>query len=440
MLVKINRVILMTVLLMIFCIYAVSASGSSEAKKDTLVVLSHQVHANCATGTSPENDITKEFMDRNSLNQIEWRTYGTAELAEKLFREASLRNTPVDIGYLLNSSSSPVITSLFEPLDGYMKKTPIEEFGDFSKGMLDPFTFDNELYATPVRVAVSLMHANVAIFEERGVPYPPKNIEEIFDAAKKLTYTKPNGEKVYGMVIFGLPSVVGDPVLAFARAWPNVDFVSSDYQVMINDKPIVQIIDRFKDLIDSGVMPQETTSIGINDMISYFQSGRAAMCWGASGYNAVFNDPKISKVAGNVKSFAVPASIDSPKSVSVADGVCNIWAMVIPRGAQNKELSWDFIRHLSTKKSVLQMALNGNGPARLSTYDEPDFIKSDPELAAAIKQVLNTGRPAWPGFENTSQAQEALGREIHLALLGRKSAQQAMDDAKKEIEELVPKK
>lgn len=418
---------------------AAGASGNVE-KKDRLVVLSHKVHQTSANGTQPEADVTRDFIARNGLQDIEWRTFGTEEIKEKLFREASLPDSSVDVGFITNFWSSPVITNLFVPLDDYLKKAPIEDFQDIPASTQSIFKFGGKQYGIPVRVASLMVHANVAYFKERGVPFPPKTLEELYAAARKLTFTKPDGEKVFGLVLFGTPQVIGESLIGFARAWPNADYVSPDYQVRCNERPVVTVVEKVKGLLDEGVLPPDILSLSINDGIALFQNGRAAMFYGASAYYGPFNDPKVSKVAGNARVFAVPPSVDSPAGMEIADGVVNVWAMVIPRGAASKDLSWDFIRHLSGKAQSLQMALNGNGPTRQSLYDDPQYSQAvSPAVAEVIKRIIRVGRGAWPGFDNVTQAQELVGREIHLALLGKKTAQQAMDDAAVELKKLVPK-
>ena len=53
---------------------------------------------------------------------MQWTTFDTGPLQERLFREASLGETAVDVGFLLNTQAVPRVAELFEPLDAYMQK------------------------------------------------------------------------------------------------------------------------------------------------------------------------------------------------------------------------------------------------------------------------------------------------------------------------------
>ena len=52
-------------------------------------------------------------------------------------REASLSETGIDIGFVLNLQASPRLFNLLEPLDAYMAQEPIEDFADVFDGQLE---------------------------------------------------------------------------------------------------------------------------------------------------------------------------------------------------------------------------------------------------------------------------------------------------------------
>ena len=107
--------------------------------------------------------------------------------------------------------------------------------------------------------------------------------------------------------------------------------------------------------------------------------------------------------------------------------------MVIPRNAKNKDLSWSFIKAMVSKPSVLSIALNGAGPVRSSTYDDPAF-RSKVNYADAERAVLKVGRVPLPAFDEAARAGDIFQEEVEAAVLGRKS----VDDALRSVVERVP--
>ncbi len=66
-------------------------------------------------------------LDRQSGSAVEWTTFDTGPLQERLFREAALGETTVDVGFILNTQAVPRTAELFEPLDAYLASDPIED-------------------------------------------------------------------------------------------------------------------------------------------------------------------------------------------------------------------------------------------------------------------------------------------------------------------------
>jgi multiple sugar transport system substrate-binding protein len=112
------------------------------------------------------------------------------------------------------------------------------------------------------------------------------------------------------------------------------------------------------------------------------------------------------------------------------------WSLVIPRNARNKKSSWEFIRALSSKASTTAMALNGNGPVRISTYAEPGFRAASPFAAEEAKAVA-ASRIHLPAFDEQARAHDIFIEESQAAMLGMKEPSQAMADATRRVQPLI---
>jgi multiple sugar transport system substrate-binding protein len=112
--------------------------------------------------------------------------------------------------------------------------------------------------------------------------------------------------------------------------------------------------------------------------------------------------------------------------------------MLIPKNSDNKDLAWDYIRNAVSPENTIRAAVNGNGPVRPSAYSD-QRVKDKVPYAAAEQAVLAVARPPVPGFGNSAKAEDIFVEEVESALLGRKSAQEAMDSAQARITPLLPK-
>jgi multiple sugar transport system substrate-binding protein len=93
---------------------------------------------------------------------------------------------------------------------------------------------------------------------------------------------------------------------------------------------------------------------------------------------------------------------------------------------------------MASKESTLMAALNGNGPVRASTYDEPQ-IKEKVPYADAEKAVLLVGRVPLPPFENAAKAGDIFVEELQSAVLGMKPVADAMANVEQRVTPLLPK-
>jgi multiple sugar transport system substrate-binding protein len=92
---------------------------------------------------------------------------------------------------------------------------------------------------------------------------------------------------------------------------------------------------------------------------------------------------------------------------------------------------------VSSKRVTLGAAINGNGPVRVSTYAEQTLQQRNP-LAAVEARVLANGRGAFPPFPEAARAQTTFLEEVQLAVLGRKSARDAVAAILERVRPMMP--
>jgi multiple sugar transport system substrate-binding protein len=405
--------------------------GISLAQDATVNVFAHRVLQNVSNGTAG-GDVTTAFTKETGA-KVNWVTFETGPLHDRVFREASLGQSTVDVAYLLNTYVSPRIATLFDPLESYMQSDPIEDFQDIFPGLVDAVTFDDKLYAVPYRHATAGLHYNEEIFAECGIEGPPKTIEEFIDIAKRCTKTRPDGTPAVGFI---LPGVAYTEVIAFARAW-NADFITKDMKVVANQPPMIKALTAIKELYDAGAVPRNLVGMKAEDANTWMQTGRAAMAVSSMSRNGLYNDPAKSQAAGKIKTTYFPIAEELRDKFEVAPTRVEFWSMAIPKNSQNKELAWKFIRSMSSLDATVRAALNGNGPVRNAAYDDPR-IKEKLAYAQAEREILKVARVPLPSFDEAARATDYFKEEAESVILGMKTPQQAMDDLVARVEPLLP--
>ncbi len=404
--------------------------SAAPVASETLTVVGHRVHQTTMTGDTG-GDFAAEWAAQNSAD-IEWLTFDVAGIHDRLYREANISSTAVNVGFAANLYFTPEFDRMFLPLNDFLESNPIEDFDELPTGMLDAMTIDGKLYGIPFRHATAALHVNTAILADLGLEVPT-TFEELLEVARASTHTREDGVKVFGLVLDErAPTHITD----IARAQSNGDFLTPDFDLRANSPEMIAAVQTVKELFDEGVLPDTFLNFQTEDGITLMQQGRGVMAISPFGRNRNFNNPDESLFAGDILSIPVPASETLP-DFDVAPVRTEFWAMFIPRNSASHERSWDFIRHASTQENTIRGALNGNGPVRPSAYDDPRMGELI-SYADAEQRVLAVARPPLPGWRNSARVVDIFKEEMDLLLLGMKTAEAAMNSVQERVTPLLP--
>ena len=401
------------------------------AQAAPLNVFAHRVMQTVSTGAQG-GDITRDWARKNGTT-IQWTTFDTGPLQERLFREASLGETTVDVGFLLNTQAIPRAATLFEPLDDNLARDPLEDAADIFPGLMAGMKVGGRQLAIPFRHASSGLHYNEELLAEKGFSKPPATMEEMVEIARACTYRRADGTPVVGLC---MPGVTYPNVIDIARAWDG-DFITPDFKCVADQPPMLNAIKLLRELFQAGAFPRNFATLSTEDVNVWMQTGRAAMSLQSMGRNRIYNDPQKSKFPGRIKTVAVPAAKTLAGKYDAAPAKVEFWGMVIPRNSRRKDLAWSFIKAMTAKEATLKAALNGNGPVRASTYADAGFSSSVPYAAEELK-VLKVARVPLPAFDEAARAGDLFKEEAEAAVLGMKTPEEAMASLVKRVQPLLP--
>ena len=109
----------------------------------------------------------------------------------------------------------------------------------------------------------------------------------------------------------------------------------------------------------------------------------------------VANDPKRSKIAGQVGMEPLPA-FPGQKSVAALGG----WQLGISRFSRKAQLAWEFVEHMTGREAQKRIALaTGRGPARLALYHDGELLAKEPHFRELYETfTLAAPRPITPVY------------------------------------------
>lgn len=288
---------------------------------------------------------------------------------------------------------------------------------------------DGKLYALPTSVDMaSFLAINLDALEEAGFDRPPESWEELREYAKAMT--KPDRPGIAFPVTTAPVDINIFEGLAYANGGRIFDEETG--KVTLNDPGVVGALQYYLDLIADGSTPAASslTETFFRDTAQLFGQGRSAMWIGLSWLNTPWG------VNENVRWTGVPMPKPTNPTGSfepvtaIMDGAAML--MVSARSKNTKAA----VEYLDFWSQDEQLKLWGGQPetARIpagkAAWDNPELAEAWPNWVEAYEAgTLFENSAPMPRFIGVSAIESALGTAIQEAVLGQKTAQQALDDA-----------
>ncbi|MDP2795409.1 MAG: extracellular solute-binding protein [Sulfurisoma sp.] len=201
------------------------------------------------------------------------------------------------------------------------------------------------------------------------------------------------------------------------------------WRPVFNNEAGVKALALLKDIVDTG--PAGIPEFGQFEMVNSFLQGNAAMYLDATSIFGAVQNPAASTIGGKV-SYAI-----HPKGTRLASQSGG-FGLAIPANARNPEAAFLLMQWLTSKAQDKAVSRLGGSPTRLSTIADADMVRQFPEYIT-LREQLKYADPDWRPIiaEWDDINVKLLGVAISEALKGRKTPQQALDDAVPKVAELM---
>ena len=323
----------------------------------------------------------------------------------------------------------------------FAKKGLIEEINRYlyDENIADPeFDYDDivpsyrealcewggKIYALPISGEANMLAYRKDLFEKYD-KNPPKTMEELMELAE---FFNGKEENLYGismlaqrghMVTYGW----------FCLLWPfNGPVLDENMEPRLNTPEAVESLKFFAELVNN-FSPLGAVNAAYEEATMAFQQGMAALYIAATNISYLEN-PEYSIVGGNIGYSLIPAKKTQAHAVAG-------WTLAIPANAKNKEMSYKFIEFVNNKESDKTKAIAGTMPNRVSTFEDPDLISEFPYYPFVLEALKKGEAEFRPRIPEWQQMSEIIGLYIHQAILGEKTAQEALDIVQKEVREVL---
>ncbi|ASS66506.1 MULTISPECIES: ABC transporter substrate-binding protein [unclassified Paenibacillus] len=279
---------------------------------------------------------------------------------------------------------------------------------DFAEAPVKYATIDSKLYSIPLDIHPLVMYYNKDLFEKAGIGAPPTNRAEFDSAVEKLT-DKSKG--VYGYVV---PSLWPQQFIFPSLVWQNGGELWNGSDVAYNSPEAVEMVQWLRGMVEKGISPGNVQQDGENTL---FLQGKNAIQFNGPWMKSQFDE------AGLNYGVAVVPQIGKAKQAVYAGS----HGFVVPKAVTDAgKLAGigDFLKYVAGNS--LDWAESGQAVASHKVLESAEFKAM--EFQSTVAQSFPSVQFA-PNVLNWGTIVEPLWGELSNAILGKKSPQQAMDDA-----------
>jgi multiple sugar transport system substrate-binding protein len=310
-----------------------------------------------------------------------------------------------------------------QPLEDWFDR---EARKDFLPGDIDGGTYAGKIYRVPLQTDAGVLYYRKDLLGEVGLG-PPRTWGELVRMAKKLQKPPtPWGFVFQGKQYEGLVCNFLEFIWSFGG---NV--LNQKGEVVLDSPQNVEALSLMGRLIHvHGITPPGITTYEEEECRHIFQEGNALFCrnW---PYQWTLAQGEKSPVRGKIGIAPLPHH-EGQKSYSTLGG----WGFGISRLTKNKDACKKFIRYVTGPEAQKKLHFkSGIVPARKSLFEDEEILKESPYYRQLFGILLGSRpRPVHPDYSRIS---DIISRNVHKALLLKRTPENALKKAHSEIKRIL---
>ncbi|MDR3564223.1 MAG: sugar ABC transporter substrate-binding protein [Negativicutes bacterium] len=275
----------------------------------------------------------------------------------------------------------------------------------------------------PIGGYANVLNYRKDLFAAKGLT-PPTTQEELLADAQKLNDP---AHGVYGIALLGAGSAGAQDYMAFVQQ-------HGGSVLDANGKPLVNTPDNVKTLQFFGSLfkyaPPGNANFWWDDRETAFREGKVAMMEGWSISRNDYEDPTMSQIVGKVDIVKAPTAAGMAPVYGFGG-----WGLAINADSDKKkqEAAWEFIKWFASPEVQKDWVLHRGPPLRISTMQDPAIVKALPWMPILLDSFMKGDGNYRPRIPQYSIIEDALGTYVNSFLVGKDTAQSALDKAQAQI-------
>ncbi|MGD9427281.1 extracellular solute-binding protein [Pantoea sp. NSTU24] len=363
-----------------------------------------------------ENDIramTQSFQQQHPDIRVNLEFVPYEALHDKIVAARGAGGNGYDV--VLFDAIWPAEFARFDLLQDVSARITPEEKEKVFPGAMNTVVYKGKTLGMPWILDTKYLYYNKAMLAKAGITTPPQTWQQVLDDAK----------------IIKQKQIVTWPLV---WSWSQAEALVCDYTTLVSgfggqfyqngkldfsSPASLKALNLMKSSLDEGLSNPASREYLEEDVRKSFSNGDAAFALNWTYMYNMANDPKQSKVAGDVG--IMPAPGDAPGNVGAVNGSMGLG---IAKGSTHPNQAWQYIQYM-TSQPVQNQYAKLSLPIWKSSYQDEAVKKGQESLIAAADKSLNVmlSRPETADYSRLSNQ---LQQQLQQVLLGKIPAQDAM--------------
>lgn len=279
------------------------------------------------------------------------------------------------------------------PIQSFVDKDKFDT-SDIQPNIAGYYTVDKKLYSMPFNTSMPLMYVNKNAFTKAGLDpnNPPKNLDEIMTAAKKLTVKDAAGNVVqygFGASLYGWFFEQWTAAANEELCSPANGRTGRADGVKLDTPTHVKLMQWWTQMVNQGLALKLDSNTENGD--NAFTAGKVAMTLESTGSLGGFLKATTGKFDVGTGFYPKVNTTDTGGPII---GGASLWIVGKEKKPETMRASWEFVKYLaSTDSQATWHTSTGYFPiskAALDTNVDKQWVAQRPQFKTAISQLQGT--------------------------------------------------
>jgi multiple sugar transport system substrate-binding protein len=294
---------------------------------------------------------------------------------------------------------------------------------------------ENTIYGLPLLMNTQIMFSRTDVMQKIGLSAPPDTYDDMIAACKKI-----QSPEIAGFIARGTPQTIHWNFPMILQSYGGDFFADPprDMTPTLNTDVAIKAAEVYASLLSEYSLPG-SLAFDAPDVVSNYQQGRACFLIEDDVYLTQALDKSKTKIWDKLMASRVP------RGPARRAPQMSVHGFGIPANTKNKEAAWLFMQWvLSPEMMVYAMeSQNNSGMTRVSVlkskaYKEK-FTVGGGDIGAIREEAFANVKIAYRLIPQFAPIGDRVGIAIQQIASRQKSAKAAMDDAQKDVVEIVKK-